>query len=164
MLLPFSPNQITLDLSPRTSGGVLVTADKPLPSAQRLVVLVPNKEVDELEFAYRIWSLASPRRLTVLFISLVGEAREEAQARQRLARLAAITRDEWTQIETQMEFNSNWFEAVERIRRQGDLVVCHLEQRVSRWDLGRQALASALVSRLNLSTYVLSGFYSKQLY
>src|SRR5689334_2075533 len=105
MFLPSSPTQDKLaqvvPLSPLTSNEMLAQAHKPLPSAQRLVVLVPNVEVDEVELAYRIWSLASPRRLEVLFLSLVGEAREEAQARRRLARLAAITRDQGTRIETQ---------------------------------------------------------------
>jgi hypothetical protein len=169
ILLLFSPNQVKVtqvassDLFSLTSKAVLIAADKPLPPAQRLVVLVPNMEVDEAEFAYRIWSLASARRLDVLFLSRVEEAREEALARQRLARLAAITRDQRTQIETQIEFNCNWFQAVENIRRRGDVVVCHGEQRFSRWGWGRQVLAQALVARLNLSTYVLSGFYPKLL-
>lgn len=148
-------------LSTSALGRLLIPANKPLPPARRLVVLVPNADVNEVELAHRIWSLASPRGLEVLFLSLIGEPHEEPQARRRLATLAAVTRDDWTQIETQLEFSRNWLLTVENLRRRGDLIVCQAEQRIPKWGLGRQPLAQAIVSQLNLPTYVLSGFYPK---
>jgi hypothetical protein len=148
-------------LPPPAIGRLLIPADQPLPPAQRLVVLVPNTDVDEVELAHRIWSLASPRGLDVLFLSLIGEAQAELQARRRLATLAAVTRDDWTRIETRFEMSRNWLEAVEHVWQRGDLIVCHAEQMIPKWGLGRQALAPAIVSCLNLPTYILSGFYPK---
>lgn len=142
-------------------GRLLIPASKPLPPAQRLVVLVPNVDVDEVELAHRVWSLASPRGLDVLFLSVIEETWEEPQARRRLATLAAVTRDKGTRIETHLEVSHNWLQTVENLRQRGDLIVCHAEQKLPRWglNLGRQSLAQAIVSKLNHPTYVLSGFY-----
>ncbi len=146
-------------LPPSAVGRLLIPANKPLPPAKRLVVLVPNVDVNEVELAHRIWSLASPRGLEVLFFSLIGDTQEEPQARRRLATLAAVTRDDWTHIETQLELGSHWLHSVENLRQRGDLIVCHAEQKIPKWGIGRQSLAQALVSQLTLPTCVLSGFY-----
>jgi hypothetical protein len=142
-------------------GALLFPADAPLPPARRLIVLVPEADVDEAELASRIWSLAAPRWLEVLFLGMYRGPESELRARRQLALLAAITRDERTRVDTRLEPGGDWPRAVRRIWQPGDLVVCHAEQALSGWDGGRKSLAQALMSALNTPVYVLSGFYPR---
>ncbi|MBF8281887.1 MAG: hypothetical protein HW378_802, partial [Anaerolineales bacterium] len=76
-----------------------------------------------------------------------------------LTLLAAITQDDWTHVETRVEPGGNWIQIVRRIWEPGDLIVCHAEQMLSGWSVGRRPLAKAIVSALNNPVYILSGFY-----
>jgi hypothetical protein len=58
-----------------------------------------------------------------------------------------------------LEVGGNWLPVIEKLRRRGDLIVCHAEQRIPQWGVGSQSLAQALVSKLKIPTYHLSGFY-----
>jgi hypothetical protein len=155
------PRPIAVE-SPRTpsaAGALLIPADQPLPPARRLIVLVPEVDVDEPELARRIWSLASPRGLEVVYVGMVQDALAESLARRRLATLAAITRDDWAHVETRLEPEGQWVQIVRRMWKPGDLIVCHAEQALSGWSLNRTSLAQSLVAALNTPVYVLSGFY-----
>ncbi len=144
---------------PSTAGALLILADQPLPPARRLIVLVPDTDVDESELATRIWSLASPRGLAVLYLGMIRDVRAESLTRRRLITLAAITRDDWAHVETRLEFEGQWVQVVRRIWEPGDLIVCHAEQALSGGNLKRRSLAQSLVAALNTPVYVLSGFY-----
>jgi hypothetical protein len=139
---------------------LLIPADQPLPPARRLVVLVPNVDVDEAALATQIWSLASPRSLAILFLGIFRGPETESVARRRLALLAAITRDDWTRVETRLEAAGNWPQLVRRYWQSGDLVVCHAEQMLSGWGGERRSLAQTIVDALNTPVYVLAGFYA----
>ena len=160
-LTDFPPRPVAAESPPTPSavGALLIPADQPLPPARRLVVLVPNVDVDEAELATRIWSLASPRWLEVLFLSIFRSPETESLARRRLTLLAAITSDDRTHVETRLEPGGNWIQIVRRHWQPGDLIVCHAEQMLSGWSGGRRSLAKAIVSALNNPVYVLSGFY-----
>jgi hypothetical protein len=156
---PLAPVSIEKHPMPSATGALLIPADQPLPPAHRLVVLVPNVDVDESELAARIWSLASPRGLEVLFLSIFRSPETELRARRRLTLLAAITRDDWAHIETRLDLEGDWMRAVRHIWEPGDLVVCHAEQVLTGWGLRRRSLAKTIGSALNTPVYVLSGFY-----
>lgn len=141
------------------AGALLIPGDQPLPPARRLVVLVPDTDVDESELATRIWSLASPRGLAVLYLGMIRDGRAESLTRRRLITLAAITRDDWAHVETRLEPEGNWIQIVRHIWEPGDLIVCHAEQALSGWSLKRKSLAQSLAAALNTPVYVLSGFY-----
>src|SRR5215469_11747023 len=63
-----------------------------LAAPRRMVVLVPDVDLDEAVLARRVWSLAAGGRLAVLYVGLAASTTEEPQARRRLATLAALTR------------------------------------------------------------------------
>jgi hypothetical protein len=116
------------DLRPASvSVPTLAPAPKPV---RRLVVLVPNLEMDEVEMARRIWELASPPHLAVLFLALCTDAVDEPRIRRRLATLAALTRDERIAIETRLEFGRNWIAKLKAILRDDDIVICYADHTV----------------------------------
>jgi len=111
------------DLRP-ASVSVLTLNPSPKP-VRRLVVLIPNLEMDEMEVARRIWELASPPHLAVLFLALCADSVDEPRIRRRLATLTALTHDERIAIETRLEFGRNWIAKIKAVLREDDIVVCY---------------------------------------
>jgi hypothetical protein len=146
---------------PTSLAHLLVPADGPLPPAQRLMVLIPEADVDETEMARRIWSLASPRQLAVVYLSLTPDPLSDARARRRLTTLAAMTRDDWVTVQTQLVSGTDWKRAARAWWRPSDLIVCHAEHMVPGGFLGiwRRPLGRDLAVALNAPVYLLTGFY-----
>ena len=161
--IPSTPSSSTIEVpaTPSTIGVLLISADEPLPPARRLIVLVPDMDVDESGLAARIWALASPHGLEVLFLGTLREEQNEFRARRRLATLAAITRDNQVQVEFTVMAHSHWVRAVQGIWRPGDLVVCHAEQTAAARGWRHQPLSQALITALDAPVCILSGFYPK---
>lgn len=125
----------------------------------RLVVLVPDAEVDESRLARTVWSLARQRELHVLFLGVCHTHAVEFVVRRRLVNLAALTRDREVAVETKFTFESDWLRVLQEFRRPGDLIVCHAELSAPAWGFGRRPLGQTLVSRLKAPIYLLDGFY-----
>lgn len=147
--------------TPASIARLLIPADRPLPLANRLLVLIPDQDTDETELARRVWELASPRHLAVLYLCLTNDALTEARARRRLATLAAVTRDDWVNVQTRLVTGGDWGKGVRGLWRPGDLVVCHAEQMIPDGFIGMwsKPLGQALVATLNAPVYLLAGFY-----
>jgi hypothetical protein len=143
---------------PSNRGILLLPNESQIPAARRLVVLVPDVEVDESGLAARIWGLASPRRLEVLLLGTARREQEQYRARRRLVTMAAITRDDSVHVDIELALDQGWLPAVRHVWRPGDLVVCHDEQRLTA-GLGRHPLAQVLLRRVATPVYVVSGFY-----
>ena len=126
-------------------------------STRRLVVLVIDVDGAEIELARRIWLLASPRGLDVLYLSLVKDLSEEPAARRRLTTLAALTRDARTHVETAVSLDHDWLLAVRGILHPQDVIICASEQMASTRGLRRQPLDQALASALQTPVYLMSG-------
>ncbi len=136
----------------------LATVDQP-PAIRRLVVLVPDVDVDETRFATKLWSMALGLGLNLVFLGLARDTFREARVVRRLATLAAITCDKRIQVETRVATGTRWEPAIRSIWQAGDLLVCHAEQSKSVFGIGREPLASALASKLKVPVYALAGFY-----
>ena len=144
------------DSSPgETSGvaGLFHVEGGRLVSAKRLIVLVPNWEVDEVEIARQVWELAVPLSLAVLFLGLCQDLTEELSMHRRLATLASLTRDPRLSVETRLEIGRNWLRKLKAIYAPGDVVVCHAEQRTG---LRRIPLHEAL-AKSDVPVWTLAG-------
>lgn len=95
-----------------------------LPLAQRLVVLIPEVVCTDTELARRIWLLASPRGLPVLYLGLVDDDRLEMEAKRHLATLASLTQDRRTRVDSLVLFERNGLRALQQTLRPGDLMIC----------------------------------------
>ena len=130
-----------------------------LPAARRLVVLVPDVDLDETALARRIWSLASPNKLSVLYQGVARSPADEPRARRRLATLAALTRDDSIKAGTGLALETDWLGALMPQLCSGDLIVCHAEQKLSSWR-GTLPLGGQLCQALQAPVHLLSGFYA----
>jgi len=130
-----------------------------LPAPRRLVVLVPDLDLEEAALARRVWNLAAASPLAVLYLGLAPSASEEPSVRRRLATLAALTRDDWVQVSTALALGTDWLAALRPALHSGDLIVCHSEQQVRGWSAARP-LGNELCRELQKPVHLLSGFYS----
>ena len=138
---------------------LLVPEGVSLPPARRLVVLVPDLDLDEAALARRVWNLAAPNKLAVLYLGLSRSNSEEPHARRQLATLAALTRDDWVTVSTALVAETEWIDALRRVLRGDDLIVCHREQTAVGWR-GARPLGNALCQDLQTPVHLLEGFYA----
>ena len=144
----------------RPGVGILLTPTMPeITPLRRLLVLVPDSEVDERELARTIWSLADRRQLDVLLVGTVWQ-RDAGYARRRLVNLASQIRDRRLRVDTVLRPRPSWLQAITELRRPGDLIICHAQQKVSLDGWRRQRLAQVLITHQPSPVYVLNDFYA----
>jgi hypothetical protein len=130
--------------------------EEPFPGkTRRLVILVPDLELDEQELSSKIWQLAAPGSLEVLFLSLATSPELEAYLRLRLSSLTSLTRDE--QVRSSFEFSPErtWLAAAAEVWRPGDLLVCYRSQLGKSQRNGR-GLGARLTESLGAPLYVIN--------
>jgi hypothetical protein len=128
----------------------------PVQTGGRLIILVPDQDIDETGLARQVWDLAVPARLSVLFLCLCSQAEQEYGLRRKLAALAGLTRDDRISVGVQFEFGRDWLGELRSIQRPGDIVLCHAEQVIG---LRQKPLSRLLDSALDLPVYVIAGYY-----
>ena len=131
------------------------SVDPRSPVASRLLVLVPDLDLDEAGMAQRVWSLAEPRSLPVLYLGMSAEPFRESLVRRRLATLAAATRDSRIQVNTRYLPVHNWLEAVRVTCQPGDLIVSPPEQALSLPSNGDRSERTALSAAARAPVHVL---------
>jgi hypothetical protein len=129
------------------------------PEFSRLIVLVPDRDVDEVAFAHKVWGILGRRRASVLFVSLVTNGEYGPGAQRRLITLAAMAQDVFYQIETRVIFGRSWIPGLQEITQPGDLIVCHTMQQSRSFHRQDVPLADRIVTEIQQPVYVLSGLY-----
>jgi hypothetical protein len=129
----------------------------------RLIVLVPAEGAYGIELARRIWALAGPCELKVLFLCVLGQdLHNESAVRLRLSTLASQIRYDRVEVETHIDPALTWIEAVGRNWQPGDIVICCAEQMIRTEFYGNQPLCQVLEQTLDVPVFVLTGLYSQQ--
>ena len=136
-------------------GGLLVIQHLNVAAARRLVVLVPNLDVDEMAFAHAIWNLAFPPGLAVFLLGLCPNPNEEPRARRRLVTIASLIREPRISVEIQLDFGRNWVSTLKSVLDSGDIVICPSDQQVG---IFREPLELSL-AKLGHPIITLPGLY-----
>jgi hypothetical protein len=126
----------------------------------RLVILLPDEDVDEARLSRYIWSLASPGKLGILLVTLVSEPGEEFTALRRMTRIGGITQDIWINVKAKVIFGRAWRKALAQLLQPEDLLICPAEKRVTTRVFSHMPLSLALSSTLNRPVYLLKDFYA----
>lgn len=128
-------------------------------AVRRLVVLLPENDLDECTLAQRIWSLAAPGSLDILFLVLASNQNVQAHLRRRLATLAAIIGHRQIKVSTKMAVETNWVKAVEQVWQLGDILLCFDRHMRYHSRLRRQRLGIYLAMVMNVPVYLLAGMH-----
>jgi hypothetical protein len=126
--------------------------------AHRLIVLVPNLEVDLTAVAHRVWALANATDAHVQFIGLYSDAAQEPSLRRELVTMSGMVKDDRVSTEVEAILGNDWVDVVKTHYQAGDLVLCFAEHRTG---LSRRPLSEILQSELNMPVYILSELYPR---
>jgi hypothetical protein len=126
---------------------------------RRLIVLVPEFEVDPVLSARRIRELAGAVDGHVQLLGLSSDAAHEPGLRRQLIALSAMVADAQISVESKVEVGSNWLHAVRSEWHQGDVIACFAEQRLG---FPGRPLCQILESNLNATVYVLTGVHHQE--
>ncbi|MFN8594584.1 MAG: hypothetical protein U0559_00120 [Anaerolineae bacterium] len=118
-----------------------------LRNARRLVVLVPDQQVDDAALAKRVWSLAVSRRLAVTYLGLARDVDAEMRLRRELSLLLALTRDDRLTVDARPVAGRSWLKALQSEVRPGDVLVCMASHQIHRW--GRKDQSAAQMIEMN---------------
>ncbi|HKY52653.1 MAG TPA: hypothetical protein VJM08_00035 [Anaerolineales bacterium] len=124
--------------------------------AHRLIVLVPDNDLDYAAATRRVWELASDMGTDIQFIGLCKDERQESSLRRQLVIMTAMIQDGDVSAEAKVEFGNNWVNVVKSNWQAGDVIVCFAEQRAG---LLQRPLSQILRANLDIPTYILSDLY-----
>ncbi len=119
---------------------------------RRLIVLVPEADLDTSRTARRIRELAQLVDRHICFIGICRDEALEPSVRRQLVTLAAIARDDHITTEVRVETGSNWLQAARSNWKPGDRIACFEGQR---FGLRQKLLSDVLESRLGAMVYTL---------
>jgi hypothetical protein len=135
----------------------LIGGSQPLMRTTRLVVLVPEADFDAFELVRRIWRLALPGRLSILFLALASDEQNAAVFHQRLAHLAFLIGDPRLRVAKTILKRLSWKAALRKTLQPGDLPVCMEGLRVRGNIFMHQDLATLAASQTSFPVLVLRG-------
>ncbi len=135
--------------------GVFVVQGPTAISIKRLVVLVPNVDMNEVQIAREVWEMASPAKLAVILLSMCNDILEEMCIQRRLITMAALIRDPRVTVEMHIEYGRDWLRGVKSVLTEGDVILCHEEQYVG----FRQKPLANVLSALHVPVWTMSGFH-----
>lgn len=139
----------------------LVDGDFSRGEINRLVILLPDEDVNEAQLSRYIWSLASPGKLSVLLVTLVDEPGDEYPAQRRMVRIGGIAQDARVKAGAKVVFGRSWSKALAHFLQPDDLLICPAEKSVKTGLTGYQPLSLALSSALNRPVYLMKDFYAE---
>lgn len=139
-------------------GTLLLPANGVAIPPRRLVVLIPDQDVNEADLARHLWTWAETAELDILLLGSITQG-DEAYVRRRLTNIASFLRNGRIRVETTLRHQNRWEPALQESSRPGDLLVCHAEQRISYNGLKKYPLSEVLLTTFNKPVYVLKGFY-----
>lgn len=125
-------------------------------TAQRLIVLVPDADLDYVAATRRVWELATELGADIQFIGLYKDTARESSLRRQLVTMTAMVQDGNVSAEAKVEFGNNWVRVVKSNWQVGDMIVCFAEQHAGPL---YKPLSQILRSNLEAPIYVLSGLY-----
>jgi len=124
-----------------------------LEPARRLIVLVPESDMDATFAARKIWELANALESSIQFLGLSKDAEHEPGVRRQMVTLSAMVGYENISVESKIEIGNDWLSVVKSYWHEGDMIVCFKGQNSG---LARRPLSQMLESNLKATVYVLS--------
>ncbi len=138
----------------------IFTEDDPLPASKRLIVVLPDANMDLLTLPRRIWNFAAPDCRQVLLMIRPCQVANEFHNQMDLTTLAAMIRDSRVTVQTQLILGQSFKEAARTYARPDDLFVCFAEHQEPGF-LKKRPLAEVLNQATHLPVYTLKGAVSE---
>jgi len=129
-------------------------------SSQRLVILVPDQNVDEIKFSWAIRRLAGPGNLDVLLVSIVNDIEGELAARRSLVTICSLVNEFKYNVDFRVIWDRSWIHAARDLAGPGDLFICPPEVTVRTGFRKHEPLDAAIAHILSVPTEPLANFFT----
>ena len=96
----------------------------------RLIVLLPQSLVGDVDFAQKVHWMASRAHKDVLYLTLLDEPDAALSVARGIATMKAVTESNLIQVGSIQVLAPRWFEKLQQVFRNGDTILCHREQSV----------------------------------
>lgn len=133
-----------------------------LPGVRRLIVIIPNQDVDEVKISRKILSLAFSRRLDVFLVTLVNDSAYESMARRRLVTMMTLLNGSLVNVKVEVVLGKSWVETIGQICADGDIVVCPEELTASSRIGIRKPLGEVIMNKYKLPVVTYAGFFNDE--
>jgi hypothetical protein len=153
-LLPGYPSKVAPEFE---SDFIIAPRRFPLSPTRRLVVLIPEGSLDENLLARKTWQLASPAALQVLLLGISPDGERASTMRRRLALLSANLVQAKVSASTSIVVGGNWNQALRKVIRKGDVLVCIARHKIAYYNILPRALGETLASAFEVPVYMLGG-------
>ena len=143
----------------KNESGIRFTNIETPSKMNRLIVLIPDQDVDEVKISRKILSQAFSRRLDIVLVTLVYNAENEYMARRRLATMMTLLRGPQLKVETKVSLGHSWVKVVDQLIQNRDMIFCPAELTELSFLGTRKPLEEILKRGLNLPIVTYAGLY-----
>jgi hypothetical protein len=143
---------------------VILERNVHLPSADRLVVLLPEYPVDLSTLGRMIRKLAYLCVPKVLLLSVVKEPFAGVHMANVLGYLYAMTHDPFLHVDTSIQPDTTWMKAIHKVWQPGDVFLCLSDHKVPWYIFGHKPIADLISDQLDVPVFVVrvqNGLYTK---
>jgi hypothetical protein len=140
------------------SSSISPASHRDIEPTHRLIVLVPDADIDYVAATRRVWQLASDAGADIRFIGLCKNVLQESSIRRQLILMTAMVQESNVSAEAKVEFGNSWVNIVKSNWQAGDVVVCFAEQQTG---LFYSPLSQILQSDLDIPLSILSDQHYK---
>src|SRR5688572_2242300 len=159
MIDVYEANMNRLDTKLQNTSSISPTYHSDPESTHRLIVLIPDADLDHTAATRRVWQLANDLGADIQFIGLYKDVLRESSLRRQLVTMTALIQDGKVAADAKVELGNNWVNVVKANWQAGDMIVCFAEQHAG---LLHRPLSQILRSNLHAPIYILSDLYSQR--
>jgi hypothetical protein len=123
-------------------------------TTRRVIVLVPDAEIDLAYAAKKIWEIATSVEGSIRLVGLCADSNREPGLYRQLVTLSALMENGKIPVRSSIEFGSNWQKVLRTEWRQGDIIVCFSGVSVG---FSRKPLSEILESTTQSPIHVIDG-------
>jgi hypothetical protein len=123
-------------------------------TTQRVIVLVPDAEIDLAYAAKKIWEIATSVEGSIRLIGLCADSHREPGLYRQLVTLSALMENGKIPVHSSIEFGSNWQTVLRTEWQQGDIIVCFSGVSAG---FSRKPLSQILESTTQSTVHVIDG-------
>lgn len=136
--------------------------DSYIPQVRRLVIIIPNLEIDEVHFSEKILPLLKDSMQAILLFSLIRDPENGTAVDRRLATIGALLRAPDIEIQTRVASGREWAPALNQVVTNGDQILCPAEMADPNGILWHEPLYRLITSQMKVPVAVVSGLYRVQ--
>jgi hypothetical protein len=134
------------------------TSPSTLQKKENMIFLVPSQILDESSFCNYVKKTAEKKALSVFFLMLASNYKEEANGHLKLISITSALVGHSFHVDSQLVLGNSWIDAIHKYSHPEDVVFCPKEIQVASHIFFREPLADQLVRKIPNTVQIYSEF------